>query len=132
MDRERILALLRAVRDGERSPDQALEELGGLDIAELSVAGDVFARVDHHRGVRCGFPEVIFAPGKTPEQVARVAAEVVERSSRLLVTRVSDDQWAALAEAVPDAVRHERAAAATVDRDPAPAQGHVVVLSAGI
>ena len=134
MDRDRVLRILEAVRDGAVLPDDALRELGGLDIAELSAGGPVFARVDHHRGVRCGFPEVVYAPGKTPEQVAAIAVQVMSRSERMLVTRLEPAQWAAMKDAVPAAEFHERARAATVERAPRAADdftGRVVVLSAG-
>jgi NCAIR mutase (PurE)-related protein len=134
MDRERVLRLLEAVRDGTVLPDEALRELGGLDIAELSAGGPAFARVDHHRAVRCGFPEVVYAPGKTAEQVAAIAAQVMSRSGRMLVTRLEPAQWLALKEAVPAAEFHARARAATAERTPRAADdraGRVVVLSAG-
>src|SRR6185436_7074346 len=118
MDRERVQRILEAVRDGGVSPDDALRELGGLDIAELSAGGPAFARLDHHRGVRCGFPEVVYAPGKTPEQVAAIAVQSLSRSDRLLVTRLEAAQILALTAAVPDMVFHERARAATVERRP--------------
>jgi pyridinium-3,5-biscarboxylic acid mononucleotide synthase len=134
MDKDRVRRILEAVRDGATSPDDALRELGGLDIAELSAGGPAFARVDHHRGVRCGFPEVVYAPGKTPEQVAAIATQVLSRGDRLLVTRLDAAQILALREAVPDVVVHERARAAAVDRRPRAAEevgGRVAVLSAG-
>ncbi len=126
-----MLRLLESVRDGAMAPDVALRELGGLDVAELAAGGPVFARVDHHRGVRCGFPEVVYAPGKTPEQVAAVARQVLSRGPRLLVTRVDAAQAEALRETVPDAEFHERARAATVDREPREPRGRIAVVSAG-
>ena len=134
MDRERVLKLLESVRDGAVHPDDALRELGGLDIAELSAGGPVFARVDHHRGVRCGFAEVVYAPGKTPDQLAAIALQILSRSDRLLVTRLEAAQWLALKAAVPGAELHERARAATVETSPRPAEqlaGRVVVISGG-
>lgn len=134
MDRERVLSILEAVRDGRVAPDAALRDLGGLDVAELTAGGPAFARVDHHRAVRCGFPEVVYAPGKTPDQIAAIAVQVLSRSDRLLVTRLDAPQIAALREAAPDATIHERARAATVERRVRAEDevaGRVVVLSAG-
>lgn len=131
MDRDRVRRILEQVRDGELDPVAALHHLGGLDVAALAGDGGVFARVDHHRGVRCGYAEVVYAPGKTPAQVAAVAREIADRSGRVLVTRVDAAQWDALAAAVPDAVRHERARAATVERHPVEPSGVVGILSAG-
>lgn len=95
-------------------------------------SGNVEARVDHDRADRCGFPEVVFAQGKTSEQVARIAEELLGRSDVLLVTRASHEQFLAVAEVAPDAVWHESPRLVIVDRrTDAPAEGHVVVASAG-
>src|SRR4030081_3278031 len=62
-----------------------------------------FARIDHHRGVRQGFPEVVLGLGKTPAQVAAIASEIVGRGSTLLVPRAAAEAWDAVKEAVPAA-----------------------------
>jgi NCAIR mutase (PurE)-related protein len=139
MDATTLLSLLRNVRDGERSPEEALSELEGVALGTLEWAdvlggGDAappFARIDHDRAARCGYPEVIYGPGKTPAQVVAVAHALLERSARLLVTRTDEEQRAALAEALPDLSIHARAGLAWVVRDPRPPVGSVVVLSAG-
>lgn len=132
MTPDAVLALLARVRDGEIPPEAALGELRGLDVGQLAgTSGPPFAHIDHSRGLRCGFPEVVYAPGKTAEQVAAVACEVLEHASRLLVTRLDDGQLAALREALPDVTWHERARAASVVRDATPPRGRVAVLSAG-
>ena len=68
-----------------------------------------FARVDHHRVRRQGFPEVVFGQGKTPAQVARIAETIVGAGQRLLVTRTDVDAYTAVLNRVPEAVFHERA-----------------------
>src|SRR5947208_14554665 len=62
-----------------------------------------FARVDHHRSLRQGFPEVVLGLGKTPAQIAAIAAEIVRRGSTLLVTRASEAAFEAVREVVPGA-----------------------------
>src|SRR5882762_9353806 len=62
-----------------------------------------FARIDHHRSIRQGFPEVVLGLGKTPAQIAAIAAEIVERGSTLLITRASADAFAAVRNSVPGA-----------------------------
>ncbi|MCE9634651.1 MAG: nickel pincer cofactor biosynthesis protein LarB, partial [Planctomycetes bacterium] len=119
------------VRDGDVAPDDALHLLGGIDVEELASDAGVFARVDHHRAVRCGFPEVVYGPGKTVPQVVDVARGILARGPRLLITRVNAEQAAALRDAIPDATHHERARAVTVDRAVRAPRGRVVVLSAG-
>jgi len=131
MDRDRVREILARVRDGELGPDEALRELGGAHVEEVARENGVFARVDHHRALRCGFPEVVYGPGKTVAQVVEVATRLLARSPRLLVTRIDPEQASALREAVPDAVHHERARMVAVDREPRRPEGRVVVLSAG-
>ena len=128
MDRARIHALLDAVRRGEVGVDSAVERIAAGALATLGVTAPpgeapATAVVDHHRAVRCGFPEVVFAPGKTPSDLARIALEILERSERLLVTRVDAAGRDALLAAVPDAVFHERARAVTVSRGAGGAAG---------
>jgi NCAIR mutase (PurE)-related protein len=76
-------------------------------------------------------PEVVLGLGKTPEQVAAIGANLVERSGRLLVTRLEREGFRALQAAVPDAEYHELARAATVDREPRPLLSGVLVVCAG-
>jgi NCAIR mutase (PurE)-related protein len=128
MDPDRIRALLRGVADGTIDPAAAERSLTDLPFTDI---GD--ARVDHHRALRTGFPETIFGQGKTPDQIARIATEMLERGTEVvLATRIDDAGFAALGAAVPDAQRSEIARVAWVDRrtDP-PAEGHVVVVTGG-
>lgn len=132
MDQDAVRELLAQVASGAVAPDDAVRALGALDVEHLAAENGVFARVDHHRALRCGFPEVVYGPGKTPAQIAEVAQGILRRGPRLLVTRVDDAQRAALLAAIPDAVHHERARAVSADRQPrAEPAGRVVVLSAG-
>jgi hypothetical protein len=79
-----------------RFRDQPFEDLG-------------FARVDHHRAARKGFPEVIFGQGKTPAQVAAIAGRITAHGQTLLVTRTTPDAFDAVRAVVPDAAFHEQA-----------------------
>lgn len=91
-----------------------------------------FARVDTDRRRRTGFPEVIFGQGKTPEQVAQIAAVILERELVLLATRVSREQFAAVQANFPGAVFHERARCLTIEREPLPKLARsVAVVAAG-
>ena len=91
-----------------------------------------FAKVDHHRAVRKGFPEAVFGQGKSPEQIAAVCEEVLRGSDRVLVTRATPEAYAAVRERVADAAYDETARTIAVDRrkDGAVVSG-VVVASAG-
>jgi NCAIR mutase (PurE)-related protein len=91
-----------------------------------------FARVDHHRSIRQGFPEVILGLGKTPGQIAAIASEIVSRGSTLLVTRASGPAFDAVRAAVPDAIYHAEAALITFrQNDVVPGKGTIIIVSAG-
>src|SRR5208283_3913551 len=84
MDQTIFRSLLEQVRSGEVAVDQALERLRHLPFEDLG-----FAKVDHHRAMRHGMPEVILGKGKTPEQILRIAQALLAKSQNVLVTRAS-------------------------------------------
>lgn len=86
------------------------------------------ARIDTGRHDRCGFPEVIFGPGKTPQDMVAIARQLVERHGVMLATRVDEAQAAAMREAFPLARLHERARAVTVEERPLPRLGGAVAV----
>jgi hypothetical protein len=90
-----------------------------------------FARVDHHRPIRQGFPEVILGLGKTPDQIAAIAARISERGHGVLVTRADAAAWEQVRQVLPDAEYHATARAITLKRPVAPGKGTIVVASAG-
>ena len=91
-----------------------------------------FARVDHHRALRQGFPEVILGTGKTPAQISAIAARIVDRGHSLLVTRTDDAAYAAVKAVVPEAAFHDEARAITLQqKDISPGHGLVLVAAAG-
>src|SRR5438093_11290393 len=91
-----------------------------------------FARVDHHRSIRQGFPEVVLGLGKTPAQIAAIAAEIVDRGSTLLVTRASQEAYDAVRAEVPDATYYPDAAIIALrQEDVTPGRGTIVVAAAG-
>jgi NCAIR mutase (PurE)-related protein len=90
-----------------------------------------FARVDHHRSIRQGFPEVVLGLGKTPEQIASIAARIVERGHPLLVTRADAVAWQQVQAIVPDAEYHAVARAITWKQPIEPGKGSIAIASAG-
>jgi NCAIR mutase (PurE)-related protein len=91
-----------------------------------------FARVDHHRSIRQGFPEVVLGLGKTPAQIAAIGAEIVRRGSTLLVTRASAEAFDAVRERVPAATYYADAGIiALPQEDVTPGKGTIVVAAAG-
>ena len=88
MDEAALRALVEGVRSGAVGPDDAVARLRRLPFADLA-----FARVDHHRGLRSGMAEAVYAPGKTPEQCAAIVDELLtEPGSPVLLTQAEDDR----------------------------------------
>jgi NCAIR mutase (PurE)-related protein len=114
------------VRDGDVSIDSALERLRVLPYEDLG-----FAKVDHHRGLRDGFPEVVLAMGKTPDQVSAIAERLAERGGRLLVTRATIEHAEAVLAVLPDARYDELSRTITLERRTVPRLPGVLVVCAG-
>lgn len=133
MDASQLVELISGVANGTVRVEDAVRALSAPPVSDLpGPSGHVDARVDHDRALRCGFPEVVFCQGKTPEQTARIAAGILDRSPVLLATRASREHADAVREAAPDAEWHEIARLIVVDRRPRrPLDGHIVVASAG-
>ncbi len=127
MDAERLRQLFAAVKAGEVSPDEAVAQLRHLPFEDLG-----FAKVDHHRALRMGTPEVIFGPGKSPAQVASIFSRLAGQGNNILATRTDEAQYAAVLEVAPAAVRS--AAARTIvlrQSSEVMGKGKIVVVSAG-
>ncbi len=126
MNKEALEDLLKKVRDGATSIGEALERLKSLPFEDMG-----FATLDHHRTLRCGFPEVIFCQDKRTDDILRIAEKLYEQSGRLLATRVGDEAAKALLEKFPRAKHYDRARALSVSRDEIHAAGRIVVVCAG-
>ncbi len=127
MDVARLSELLERVRSGEVTTAAALDQLRLLPYEDL-----YDAKLDHHRALRTGFPEVIFCQGKTPEQVARIFAHLAERGDTVLGTRASPEMAAATLELTPEATYHALPRCLTLQRRPdAPLRPGVALVSAG-
>jgi pyridinium-3,5-biscarboxylic acid mononucleotide synthase len=101
VDEATLRALIDAVRAGDVSPDEAVARLRQLPFADLG-----FARVDHHRALRQGRPEAVYAPGKSPEHCARIVTELLAgAASPVVLSRADDVQAAAAVAANPGGVR---------------------------
>ena len=121
------IALLDKFRAGQASRDAVVRAFQAAPLADLG-----FAQVDTHRSLRKNFPEVIYGEGKTPDQVARIAAKLHQHEQRLLITRVGPEHVRALRQKFKRAVHHELARCVTVERRPLPKRpGFIAVLAAG-
>src|SRR5882724_3349633 len=102
MDRAQIEALLTEVREGRTEVSAALERLRDLPFEDMG-----FAKLDHHRSLRTGMPEVIFSSGKTTTHVAQIFARMAHHGSNVLATRATGEYYDAVLAAEPRAVFHE-------------------------
>ena len=125
MDERTLRRLLREHREGRLTEAQLVARLKALPFEDLG-----HAKVDHHRALRCGQPEVIYGQGKSAGQVVDIARALHGRDALVLVTRASEDVVAALVDAFPEAEPHADARAVTVGRLPR-GTGRVAVVSAG-
>ncbi len=123
--------LLDQVANGTVDPASALERL--VDVLRARPFADLgFARVDHHRAVRQGFAEVVFGVGKTPEQIAAIAQEIVSHGATLLVTRATKQTFDAVRAVAPGAVYHDVARIVSLQQqDVLPGKGTIIVAAAG-
>ena len=126
-----LLALLEAVQQGSMNPADAQERV--LQFVRQAPYEDLgFARVDHHRAVRQGFPEVVFGQGKTPDQVVAIAEAIAARGHSLLVTRTTSEAYDRVRRSLASAVFHDTARAITLRQgDVTPGRGTIVVAAAG-
>ncbi|MGD9595541.1 MAG: 1-(5-phosphoribosyl)-5-amino-4-imidazole-carboxylate carboxylase, partial [Wolinella sp.] len=85
MQTQAILTLLEQVQQGNLDIQGALEQLKKLPFEDLG-----FAKIDHHREIRNGYPEVIYAQGKTPAQISEITKHLLERGNNILATRASE------------------------------------------
>jgi hypothetical protein len=132
MDPAAIESLLNEVREGRTGVSQALERLRHLPFEDLG-----FAKLDHHRALRTGMPEVIFAQGKTPAQVAAIFARMAMAGGNVLATRASREHYDAVRAAEPRDLKpraefHELGRAITLTQSAAAAgKGTIGVVCAG-
>ena len=127
MDREYLSEQLAQFKKGKISEVEFLDLLNDLPYQDLD-----FAKVDHHRALRQGFPEVVFGPGKSCDQIEAISNALLEKTSRLLITRTSPDVYDRLSPHFPSCRFHPLSRAITVDEAASsPSGGRVAVVSAG-
>ena len=127
MNEDALKKLLESVRGGEMNVDEAVSQLRYLPFEELG-----FATVDHHRAIRCGFPEVIYCSGKTNEQISSIFSSLVQNGGNVLATRAEPDAYEAVAAEFPEAEYHRAARAITYrPGEPVEPIGHVAIVAAG-
>ncbi|MDU2066184.1 MAG: nickel pincer cofactor biosynthesis protein LarB [Sporomusaceae bacterium] len=123
---EKTRGILEQVQRGEVSLDEALAKLSPYE--ELG-----FAKIDHQRSARQGFPEVVYSEGKTVDQVVQIVTSLAAHHSSILATRASQDMYEAVKDVVPDAVYYELPRLIVVEKNPLPKDEDrfILVLTAG-
>jgi pyridinium-3,5-biscarboxylic acid mononucleotide synthase len=127
LNAESIRKLFEQVRSGRLSPDDAVARLRHLPFEDLG-----FAKVDHHRTLRTGIPEVVFGQGKPPAQLAQIFSRLARHGGNVLATRASKEQFAAVKKKVRKAKYRELARAIVLQRDPKKyGKGIIAIVAAG-
>jgi len=127
MNKTSLLELLAKVQLGTLTPEQASVRLSTLPFEDLD-----YAKIDHHRSLRSGLPEVIYAAGKSPEHTAEIFSRMAATGIDVLATRADESTAAAVRAIAPASQYHQHARAITLRQSP-PAEplGHIAVLCAG-
>ncbi len=127
MNTDRLKQLLGELAAGSVTVDDALFKLRGMPFDDLG-----FAKVDNHRQLRKGFPEVIYCPGKAPEHVVAIISRMAaEGDENILATRAGAELYDLVKARLPEALYHEQARLIVVRRGEQQQRGHILVISAG-
>lgn len=131
MNVDRLRQILEGVRSGAVEIEAALAMLRDLPYEDLG-----FARLDHHRALRQGVPEVVFCPGKSTEQIVAIVEKLAARNRRVMATRASAEVFAAVQDAFPSAKYYQPARIIVVETGeappvPGPDEPYILVLSGG-
>jgi NCAIR mutase (PurE)-related protein len=118
--------LLTSVKAGELSIDKAIVQLGNLPYEEVG-----FAKLDHHRNLRRGFPEVVFSQGKTVEQITTITQKLAASTEKVLVTRASSEVFNAVSAIVREATYNTSAKTIIINRSKTPKHKGIAIVSAG-
>jgi NCAIR mutase (PurE)-related protein len=126
MNTETLKSLLKEVRSGDTSLDDAMKKIKTLPYEDLG-----YARVDHHRGVRTGVPEVIYCAGKTSRQIVGIAGRLAEHNHNIMATRAGPEVYEAVKKEIPDCQYHETARIIVVKPRPVESVGNIAMVCAG-
>jgi pyridinium-3,5-biscarboxylic acid mononucleotide synthase len=127
MNKESLKSILSQVQEGTINIDNALAKLKDFEYKDLG-----FAKVDNHRTIRTGYPEVIFCQGKTDQQVADIVAYMNTRENNILATRADEKTFEAVKKVCPEAVYNQLARTITVRKiEEKKSENHIALISAG-
>jgi len=128
MNHQRLIRILEEVQRGVMTPQSAAQRLETLPFEDLD-----FAKIDHHRSLRRGYPEVVYGAGKTAEQMIDIAESLLRQNAPVLITRLAPEKWEKMQSHLPALTYSEiaRCASAPASGDPLPYPGHSIVCAAG-
>jgi len=119
--------ILLQIQQGKITAKEGLKILKDFPYQDIS-----FAKIDHHRELRRGFPEVIFGQGKTKEQMVKIAKEILKKGSNLLITRVDSRVYKHIKQKIPKIQYNSLGRAIYLkQKDPSPGKGKIIVITAG-
>ena len=98
MQTEALYQLLEGIQNNTIDISHAMEQIKSLSFEDLG-----FAKIDHHRSLRTGYPEVIYAEGKTPDQMRQIVQKMVEKGSNILATRADSQTYEVIKQICPEA-----------------------------
>ncbi len=124
---EALRALLESVAQGKISTESALNQLKYFDFEPV----DEFARIDHHRSLRTGFPEVIWGPGKTPDQITKIIKSMAEKGRLIMATRITPEVYTQLRDRLPNLTYYSTARICTLGTPPPRSPGTIGILCGG-
>jgi pyridinium-3,5-biscarboxylic acid mononucleotide synthase len=126
-DRQSLEKLLQAIAEGNISPQQGVEQLKYLNFEAI----EDFAKIDHHRQIRTGFPEVIWSQGKTPAQIIKIINIMRDKTPMVMATRVESDVAEILLEAIPDLRYYPTAKIVAIGQISVKYKGKISIVTAG-
>jgi NCAIR mutase (PurE)-related protein len=127
MDRDELKGFLEKIQNGQISVDEGISLLREMQYLDVGCA-----KIDMHRESRVGYPEVIFCPGKTTDQLATIVRAMLERQSNILATRASQEMYDAVRKICPEAIYHSLARAITIkNKDIAAPDTYIAIVTAG-
>lgn len=126
MNREKLSALLNDLYERRRTPDDAMERFKNFSFEDIG-----FAKLDHHRSIRKGIPEVIYGEGKTPERIAEIFSRLADKNTNVLCTRASVEAARLVAAGTPRAKYHSECRIIELRNAETPSKGLATVVSAG-
>jgi NCAIR mutase (PurE)-related protein len=127
MNAKELEKILRGISAGKVSVDEAMEELREFPYTDLG-----FARIDHHRELRTGYPEIVYCAGKTPEQVRAIFAAMMEHDNNIIGTRAPKEMFSYISPFFPDAVYYETARIVSIKKkEITPPTSKIAIITAG-